>query len=73
MVLAETQLNKVQEWSNNVTEEYNDVYSDLITPTVPLNRPEIYYDGEYSDQEPLTLLPTYTSPEYPNDLLVLRL
>lgn len=47
--------------------------TETSAPTDPTYRPEIAYDGEYSDQEPLTLLPTYTSPEYTNDLLTLRI
>ena len=32
--------------------------------TDPTSRPEVAYAGELWDQEPLTLLPTYTSPDY---------
>lgn len=62
--------------SNSVLLSYGSIPigdSETITQTEPPNRPEIAYDGEYSDQEPLTLLPTYTSPEYTNDLLILRI
>lgn len=61
-------------------ENYDDISGGIPQPTTekfaqtdPPSPPEIAYAGEYPDQEPLTLLPTYTSPEYTNDLLILRL
>ena len=38
---------------------------EIPAVTEPPNKPEFIYAGEYFwDQEPLTIIPTYTSPEY---------
>ena len=52
-------------------EPIKDMFVPQPTTDVP-HKPEYVYAGnagEYWDTEPLTLLPTYTSPDYASSLL----
>lgn len=65
-----------EESSTNVegdSDELQLVFRGEIRPSAPStdppNKPEYVYAGEY-DQEPMTIIPTYTSPEYSANHLI---
>lgn len=61
-----------EEQQTNLVDEMEQVVGVLVVPpppTDPPNVPEYVYAGEYWDQEPLTLISTYTSPEYSTNQL----